>query len=219
MHGNLRLVDLNPDSGALRQFVQRSGDATASWIAKYMDRTARRQHRRDQTAERRAIADKGRFELQALPLGHDRQTMVTDRPAEDDHITRAGAPGRDIHALGDETHARRIDEHAVTAAPLDDLGISRDDAHAHFSRRGRLGSDDAFQIIERETFLDNIAGGEPQGLGAAHRQIVHRAADGELANVPAGKEERLHDERVRGESHADGRSIRQPDQGSILHAQ
>ena len=52
------------------------------------------------------------------------------------------------------------------------------------------GGNDLFEIGIEKALLQNITGGDDKGVGADHGEIVHRAADGQLSNVSAGKEDR-----------------------------
>ncbi len=58
--------------------------------------------------------------------------------------------------------------------------------------------------FDGKAFFDDESGAQIERRGAAHGQIVYRAMDRERADVAAGKEQRLHHERIgsEGQSHA-----------------
>ena len=70
------------------------------------------------------------------------------------------------------------------------------------SGRGRHRGDDPLQIGQGQPLFDDEPGAEPQRPGAAHAQVVDRAADGQLADVAAGEEEGADHVAVGGEGQA-----------------
>jgi hypothetical protein len=69
----------------------------------------------------------------------------------------------DVHAVRDPPHAAGGDEEAVGAAPLDHLGVSRDDLHFRLARGLRHRIRDAFEQFQWQAFLEDERGGEVFG--------------------------------------------------------
>ena len=112
-------------------------------------------------------------------------------------------PGRDARRQNrralDHADARRVDVHAVALASFDDLRVSSDDGHAG-SRRGLAHRcHNALQRFDGKTFFEDEAGAQRQRARAAHRQVVHRPVDRQLADRSAGEEQRPHHVGVGGE--------------------
>ena len=84
-------------------------------------------------------------------------------------------------------------------AAIDDLGVAGDNAHA--GRPGGLGhrGHDAAERFHRQTFFEDEARTEVRRLGPGHGQVVDGSIDGQFADVAAGEEEWMDDERVGGE--------------------
>jgi hypothetical protein len=95
--------------------------------------------------------------------------------------------------MPDAAHAGRVDVAAVGLALLHHLGVAGD--HLDAGRVGRLahGPDNPGQVRDRESFLQDEARRQEQRGGPGHRQVVHRAVDGQVADAPAGEKERRHD--------------------------
>ena len=67
-------------------------------------------------------------------------------------------------------------------------------------RRGLLHRrDDRAQRIHRQAFFKNESRAQVERTRAAHGEIVDSAVDGEVADGAAGKNQRVHDERIGGE--------------------
>ena len=63
------------------------------------------------------------------------------------------------------------------------------------------GGDDRLQLLDRKALLDDQRDAQVQRAGPAHGQIVHGAVNGQLADVAAREENRVHGVRVRRERH------------------
>ena len=91
---------------------------------------------------------------------------------------------------------------AVPFAFVDDLRVAGDQFHVRL-RCGLLhGVDHDPQRFHLQPFFENEAGAQVERAGAAHGEIIHGTKDSKITNVAAGKNQRAHDERIRGESQA-----------------
>ena len=113
-----------------------------------------------------------------------------------------GAVRRRPDAVGDQADAGRVHEQPVGGAAAHDLRVAGNDPRARPSRRSRSRHRDRGQILQRESFLDDVGEGDREGLGAHHREVVDRAVDGQLADVAAGELDRAHHQRIGGAGHA-----------------
>ena len=126
------------------------------------------------------------------PIGPDRISDVAGR--------RPVRGGR--HAVRHDADARGVDEQPVRGPAAHDLGVAGDDPRARLRRRGRRRRRDESQLLERQPLLDDVGEADRDRGRAHHREVVERAVDGELADVPAREPDRRDDVRVRGEREA-----------------
>ena len=92
-----------------------------------------------------------------------------------------------------------------------DLRVTRDNRDAgllgHLAHRVRYPA----QVLDEEALLEDHADRDVARYSARHREVVDRAADGQLADIAAVEEQRLHDVRIRREgdlaAHRHGRAI------------
>ena len=95
----------------------------------------------------------------------------------------------------------RVDIAAVRLALLDHLGVAGDYLHPGDPGGGLHRGHDPDQVGDREAFLQDEAGGQVERGRPRHRQVVHGAVNGQVTDVPAGKEQRGDHIRVGGERH------------------
>ena len=107
-------------------------------------------------------------------------------------------------AVRDDADAGRVDEDAVAFAPIHDLRVAGHQLHACLGRRPLHRLHDAPQRLHRQAFFQDEACAQEARPRAAHRQVVHRAVDGQRADVAAGKEQRPHDVGIGRERQAAG---------------
>ena len=129
----------------------------------------------------------------------DRGAMIAEQPIDEDGVAGFGTMRAEIEAGTDHADPGGIDEELVASAAVDDLGIAGDDGHARRRRRLGHGAGDAAQERDLDTFLDDDAARKIERLGAADGEIIDGAADGKLANVAAGKFQRIDHEGIGGE--------------------
>ena len=157
------------------------------------------QHLSHQRVQGGAVALNLRFEFQTFALRQNRDAMIADRTAEQHLVAGTGAVGGKVDSLRHKSNSCRVDEQPVALAFLDDLGIARNNLHARFRCRPAQRIHHAPEFVHRKPFFDDEGGAQKQRRCAAHRQIVHRAVNGERADVAAGKEQRLYDEGIGGD--------------------
>ena len=92
-----------------------------------------------------------------------------------------------------------VDVAAVGLALLHHLGVAGD--HLDPGHRGGVvhGGDDPAQVIDLEALFEDEAGGEVERNRAGHGKVVNRSVDGQVADVPAGEEQRRDDVGVGGQ--------------------
>ena len=111
------------------------------------------------------------------------------------------------HAVRHEADARGVDEQPVRGPAAHDLGVAGDDPRPGLRRRGRRRRRDEPQLLERQPLLDDVGEADRDRGRPHHRQVVERAVDRELADVPAREPDGRDDERVRGEREARARHL------------
>src|SRR5690606_4808578 len=99
----------------------------------------------------------------------------------------------------------RVDEHAVTLAAVDHLGVAGHDPYTRGVGGSAHGERDAPQVLHGKALFQDEGGGEQQRPGTAHGQVVDGAVHRGRADVAAGEEGRIDDVGVRGEGDASGR--------------
>ena len=128
--------------------------------------------------------------------------MVANCAAENDHVAWPGPVAADLHAHGYHTDPRRVDEQSVGLAVIHYLRIPGHDLHARSLSGGGHGSDHSLQVGQFQPLFEDEPGAEVERRGPAHRQVVDRAAHGQLADVAAGEENGADDVRIGGEGKA-----------------
>jgi len=138
------------------------------------------------------IADDRGAELEALAHAHHRYPVLTDWAGHHHHITGPCSIRPDIEPVAQHTDTGRGDVHAVTATPVDDLGVAGHHRHpgrpCGISHRGR----DASKVIERHPFLDDECSGQVQRHGTGAGEIVDGAVYSQRTDVAPGEEQRGH---------------------------
>jgi hypothetical protein len=117
--------------------------------------------------------------------------VVAERTGHEHAVAGLRARGRQIDTCRNCADPGGVDEQAVGAPALDDLGVAGDDGHAGSLRRRRHRGGDSSEVADREAFLDHEAGRKPTRLGSCDRQVVDGAVHGERADVAPREKERL----------------------------
>ena len=117
--------------------------------------------------------------------GHEhRCPMAADAAGKDDLISRLVSI---ICLFLQEPDAGRIDVDLISFSFFHDFRIASDDAHAaSCCTVGRRGQH-RIQIGDGEAFFQDQRKGQISRDAAAHQEIVHGAADRQLADIAAGK--------------------------------
>lgn len=139
------------------------------------------------------VADDVGGKAQLAPRGQHGNAVVAHRPGENDHVARLGQRPADFAVVADDAHTGGVDVEAVGFAALDDFRVPGDDLHPRLGRRDLHRFHHPRQHGHVEPFLQNESGGQIEGRRPHHRQIVHRTADRQPADVAAGKEQGGHD--------------------------
>ena len=123
-----------------------------------------------------------------MASGEHRRRVVADVAGEQDLHAGFHMVRRDGSARDDVADAGRVDEDAVSLTALDDLRVARDDGDAglisHLAHRMR----NLAQVLDEEAFLKDHADRDVARHSARHREVVDRAADGQLADIATVEE-------------------------------
>ncbi len=136
------------------------------------------------------------FDLEVTASEENRHAVVSDGSRHQHPVAGSDLVGSDVHAGGDQAHTARGDVHAVGLAALDDLGVTRDDGDAGHPARRCHGVDFGAQGHGIETLLEDQRGGDRNGAGSGHREVVDGAVDRQLTDGAARKAERVDHEGV-----------------------
>ena len=139
--------------------------------------------------QRHRIRDDLGVEGQVLTLRHDGDAVVADAPRKDHAIARPRLLSREIEPRGDDSDARRRNEHPVRLAAFHHLGVAGHHRNAGRARGFTHAVGDALEIREPETFLDDETRRKIERTSARHGDIVDRSVHGERADVAARKEQ------------------------------
>src|ERR1035441_10528423 len=134
-----------------------------------------------------------------LALRQNRDAVIADRTAQQHLVPGTGAVGGKVDSFWHQPNSCRVDEQPIALTFLDDFGIASHNLHARVRRRLAQRIHHAPEFIHREALFDDEGGAQKQRRCAAHRQIVHRAVNGERTDVAAGKEQWLHYEGIGGD--------------------
>ncbi len=147
-------------------------------------------------------------------MRHDGDAVIADGPREQDRVARPRAIAGDLNPGRHDADAGGVKEQSVGLAALDHLGVAGNDCDAGGARRLAHRTGDALEIGERESLLDDEAGGKIKRARAAHGDVVDGAVDGERADIAAGEEQRRDHKRIGRHHHAPGRHV----EGSLIVA-
>lgn len=135
--------------------------------------------------------------------------MLAEIARDDDVIAGTCPLGPDLQARRDQADTGGIDEKLVRATLGHHLGVAGDDVHPGLRRCPAHGFGDHAEYVEFQTFFQDEPGGQTDWLRSAARQVVDRAVDRQVADVAAGKEQRLHHIGIRGQRDTSARDVEQ----------
>src|SRR5262249_2161142 len=104
--------------------------------------------------------------------------------------------GMNVYSVRNNPDAGRVDEDFVRLRAIDDLRIASHKRNAGLRRRVAHRRDDALEIVHGNTLFQDKTSRKINRARPAHGQIIHRAMDGELANIASWKENRTDDKRI-----------------------
>ena len=173
-----RLIKDHTGAGRLRDLAKSAGDATARRIAKNMNVLAGCKDRFDQAGEGGRVA--GNFGLEFHPSRTDMMAIPWTAIGP---LRRILSPARrsggvDVHAVRNDADARRVDEDLIRLASVDHLGVTGDKLNAGCVGRLTHRPNDAPEILNRRSFLDDQSGRKIERARAAHGEVVDRAMHG-----------------------------------------
>ena len=136
------------------------------------------------------------LEFEPLAHAHDGHAVVADGSRNDDRVTEHCMQRTHGDARSHETDAGSGDVAAVAVAALNNFCVAGDDLHVRCGCGFGHVVDDCSQLRQREAFFKNKAGAQELRLCAGDGEIVDGSVHSQLADRPAGKKQRLHDERI-----------------------
>ena len=126
--------------------------------------------------------------------------MVAEQAIDQDDVPFPREMRAEIDAFSDDANSGRREEQLVASASVDDLGVAGDDLDARLGRSSRHRAGDLPHEVDGHAFFHDRRTGKIERPRPADRQIVDRAAHGELADVAAGEDQRVDHEGISGES-------------------
>jgi hypothetical protein len=124
--------------------------------------------------------------------------VIADRAGHQNLIAGLHGSGRTLHTRIDQTDAGGGDVHPVGLSVLHHLGVAADDADAGASRACGNGTHLAGEHGRWQSGFEHERDEQRRRHGSRHRQVVHRAVHGELADRSTRKPQRPDDETVGG---------------------
>ncbi len=125
--------------------------------------------------------------------------MAAQRAGYQQHVARAKPLCAPVNVGGDSPHSGGVDKQLIGRTALDHFGVPGDDSDTRLARGVCHAVHHRRERLHRQTLFEDESAGEVAGNGAADGHVVGRAADGELADIAAGKEQRIDDIAVGGE--------------------
>src|SRR6516165_5047563 len=142
------------------------------------------------------VAFKHGFKFDAFAYRHDGDTVIAYCAGNNNSVSGPGVTNGEIYRIGNYADSGGGDEYLIPLAAIDDLGVAGDESNAGFVAGSPHGVGNALQVGERQTFLQDEGGGEPQWPRAADSQVIHRAVNREFADVAAGKKDGANYKRI-----------------------
>jgi hypothetical protein len=155
-----------------------------------------------EAVERGGVALQHGFKLDPLAHRHDGDAVIADGSRDEDAVAGPGGVDGEGNPRRHHADTRSGNEYLVALAAVHNLGVARDQLDAGRGTRRPHGGDDAAQVVQRQAIFQDEGRRQVQRPGAADRQIVDGAVDGQLADVAAGEEQRPDHERIRREGKA-----------------
>ena len=117
--------------------------------------------------------------------------MIAKRATDQQHITHAESLCTPVNVGGNCPHSGSVNEQLVCCTTLHDFGIASHDGDACFARGCCHAVNNGFQCLHRQTLFEDKTAGEVAWNSPADRYVVSRTADGQLADIAAGEEQRI----------------------------
>ena len=155
--------------------------------------------------QRRGVAFDVALEGQPGAGGHDRHPVIGEKAGEEHRVSGVGQAGTELQPVGHHAHPGGGDEDLVRLAPGHDLGVAGDHRHPALARGRGNGIGEPFQVGQGKAFLQDQGQAQGEGGCALHGQVVDGPEHRELADIAAGKEDRVDHVAVGGEGEAAGR--------------
>ncbi len=128
--------------------------------------------------------------------------MVTEETIDENDVSRLRAIRRKRDTIRNDTDPGGRQKDFVARSFVHDFRIAGDDTNAGVSRRLCHRASDPAQEIDFHAFFNDRCARNVERLGASDREIIDRAANGELTDITARKEQGIDDEAVGRESNA-----------------
>ena len=196
-HRDCLTIQLYPDSAFLCDLVQHCSYPAAGRVTDHMDIRNLLQDSLNIVPQRSAVALHLRFNPILITLQEDTAAVASDVSGHQHAVPGLCMAAGGIRMIQNPAHAGRRDEYAIHLPFSCYLRVTGYDLHPGFLRCRFHGRDDLFELIHRKPFLDDKRTGHIQRLCPHAGQVIDRAADGKLPDIPSPEKSRRDDESVR----------------------
>lgn len=125
--------------------------------------------------------------------------MIAKRAADQQHVSRANLLRSPANTGGDDADPGGIDKQLIRRPARHHFGIAGHNGDTGFPRGLRHAAHHRFEGGHLQPLFENKPAGEIARQRAAHRHIVRRAADRQLADITAGEKQWIDNVAVGGE--------------------
>ena len=136
------------------------------------------------------------LEPEAFSGGENGDAVRADRSAAYHHVAGLCPVRGNADTFAYDTDTACIDEQFVAFAPFHHFRIASHDLHASpFGSRFHR-PDDASEVRQRKPFFQYKPSCQVKRTGATAGKVIHCPVHGQIADIPAGKEDRVYYEGI-----------------------
>lgn len=116
--------------------------------------------------------------------------MIAHGAGNQDLVAWLAESAGEAHPFGNKAYAAGIDEHAITVAAINHLGVARNDMNTRLLGHFSHAFADALQIGNGKAFFQDETTAEVFGDSPTRSNVVYRAAHRQSTNISAREEVR-----------------------------
>ena len=139
-----------------------------------------------------------RAKRKLFAAAHDGNAMIAHGAGNQDLVAWLAESAGEAHPFGNKAYTTGVDEHAITVAAINHLGVTRNDMNARLLGHFSHAFANALQIGNGKAFFQDETTAEVFGDSPARSNVVYRAAHRQSANVPAREKVGSHHETIGG---------------------